>query len=226
MNMENAIMAVLLHNLVARAPQSKDLSQVTALLALYDLAEDGSTDYTEAKLYADWRRPGFDLEHDAWVIITAKGQLAGYADIWMCEHVQIDMRVRVHPEYRQRGIGTLLLRLAEERARSYARRANTTHRVTLYSGISSANDGARQLLEHEGFAPVQHYWRVSLIAERYHSPSEFTFDVYANRPELVGFADVNRRTGLYGSRRYDVYEKELRAGEFLLHEDDDLSVMA
>lgn len=213
-------MAVLLQNLVARAPQSKDLRNVTALLAQYELAEEGSTDYSEATLDADWHRAGFDLEQDAWVIVTAKGQYVGYADIWMCEHLQIEMRVRVHPEYRQRGIGTLLLRLAEERARVYARRATSALRITLRCTISSVNEGARQLLEHEGFAPVQHYWRVSLIAERYHQPGEVTFDVYTNWTELAGFGVAQRRTGLYGSRRYDVYEKELRAGEFRLCEDD------
>lgn len=224
--MENAIMAILLHNLVARAPQSKDLNQVTALLALYDLTEEGSTDYTEAKLAADWHRSGFDLEHDAWVIITSKGLLVGYAEIWMCEHLQVDMRVRVHPEHRRRGIGTLLLRLAEERARRRALRIDTSLRVTLQSAVSSANEGARLLLEHEGFEPVQHYWRVSLIAEQYHQPGEIAFDVYADRPELTGLADAQRRTGLYGARRWDVYEKELRAGAYLPCEDDDLSVTA
>jgi len=222
--MENAIMSVLLHNLLARAPQSKDLSGVTGLLALYELVEDGVSDYSEAKLNADWHRPGFDPGKDAWVIFTAKGQLVGYADIWMCQHIQIDMRIRVHPEYRQRGIGTLLLRLAEERARYYARKADTSVRITLHSAISSADAGARQLLEHEGFTLENHYWRLSMISERYHRPDEYTFDVYANWPALPGFAPPRQRTGLYGARRYDVYEKELRAGEYLLHEDDDLAM--
>jgi len=217
-------MSVLLHNLLARAPQSKDLNGVTGLLALYDLVEDGVSNYSEAKLSADWHRPGFDLDKDAWVIFTAQGQLVGYADIWMCQHVQIDMRVRVHPEYRRRGIGTLLLRLAEERARRYARRADTSVRITLHSAISSADAGARQLLEHEGFTLENHYWRLSMISERYHRPDEHTFDVYANRSALLGFAAPRQRTGLYGARRYDVYEKELRAGEYLLHEDDDLAL--
>jgi GNAT superfamily N-acetyltransferase len=223
--MENVIMSVLLHNLLARAPQSKDLKDVTGLLALHDLVEDGVSDYTEAKLNADWHRPGFDLAKDAWVIFTAKGQLVGYADIWMCQHVQIEMRIRVHPEYRQRGIGTLLLRLAEDRARNYARKADTSLRITLHSAISSADAGARRLLEHEGFTLENHYWRLSMISERYHHPSEYAFDVYANRPVLLGIAAPRQRTGLYGARRYDVYEKELRAGEYFQHEDDNLSVM-
>ncbi len=218
-------MSVLLHNLLARAPQSKDLSSVSGLLALYDLVEDGVSDYSETKLYADWHRPGFDLDKDAWVIFTAKGQLVGYADIWMCQHNQIGMRIRVHLEYRRRGIGTLLLRLAEERARRYARRADTPVRITLHSAISSSNASAGQLLENEGFEPVHHYWRLSMISERYHHPDEYSFDVHANQPVLIGFAAPRKRTGLYGARRYDVYEKELRAGAYLQHEDDDLPVM-
>ena len=48
---------------------------------------------------------------------------------------------------RGRGIGTLLVRLAEERARHNIRKARPGARVTLSSTVSSLNEVARQLLE-------------------------------------------------------------------------------
>jgi GNAT superfamily N-acetyltransferase len=224
--MENAIVAILLHNLLARTPKLNDLSAVTRLLITCEVAEDGISDYTEEELEAEWHRPSFSLDKDAWVIITYNGQLVGYADIWMCEHSQIDMRVRVHPDYRRRGIGTLLLRLAEDRARQYARKASTFARIVLHSAISNSNTTARQLLEHEGYMLDRHFWRMlvssdDLLPEL--APSAMDkFDLYANIQELKGIATLQPRTGIYSARQYDIYEKELRSGEPLLYADDEL----
>jgi GNAT superfamily N-acetyltransferase len=224
--MENAIVAILLQNLLARTPKLNDLSAVTRLLIACEMAEDGISDYTEKELEAEWHRAGFNLDTDAWVIITYKGQFAGYADIWMCEHSQIDMRVRVHPEYRRRGIGTLLLRLAEDRARQYARKASTSVRIMLRSAVSNSNTTARQLLEHEGFMLDRHFWRMLITSDELLSGAASSnmdkFDLYANVRELKDIAVQRQRTGIYTARQYDIYEKELRSGEPLLHPDDEL----
>ncbi len=210
-------MAVLLHNLLARSPKLQDLSAVTELLIACDIAEDGLSDYSEKDLFADWHRAGFNLQHDAWIITTKSGQVVGYADIWVCEHFQIEMRVRVHPRYRGRGIGTLLLRLAEEQARQHTRKADPGMRVTLQCAVSNANQVAKQLLEHEGYTLVHHFWRMGVDAgeplDSSGGSSRLKFDLYLNTSELMGLASLQQRTGIYTASRYDVYEKELRAGE-------------
>jgi GNAT superfamily N-acetyltransferase len=218
--------AILLHNLLARTPKLNDLSAVTRLLIACEMAEDGISDFTEEELEAEWHRPNFNLDKDAWVIMTYQGQLVGYADIWMCEHSQIDMRVRTHPEYRRRGIGTLLLRLSEERARHYARKACTSARITLHSAISHSNTTARQLLEHEGFTIERYFWRMLITSDESQYGVAYSnmdkFDLYANVQELKGIATLQPRTGIYAARQYDIYEKELRSGVPLLYADDEL----
>ncbi len=219
-------MAILLQNLLARTPKLNDLSAITRLLSTCEMDEDCVSDYTEKELEAEWHRPDFNLDTDAWVIVTYKGQFVGYADIWMCEPSQIDMRVRVHPKFRRRGIGTLLLRLAEERTRQYARSANTSLRVTLRSAVSNSNTAARQLLEHEGFMLDRHFWRMLITSNELLpelAPSTMgKFDLYANIPSLTGVSTQHPRTGIYTARQYDIYEKELRSGEPLLPTDDEL----
>jgi GNAT superfamily N-acetyltransferase len=224
--MENATVAILLQNLVARTPKQTDLGAITRLLITCEMGEDNFSDYTEKELEAEWHRPGFNLDTDAWVIVTYKGQFAGYADIWMCEHSQIDLRVRVHPNYRQRGIGTLLLRLAEDRARQYASSASTTQRITLRSAVSNSNQTAKQLLEHEGYTLDRYFWRMVIVSDEplvgAKNPSMVKFDLYANVPTLKGVSTQYQRTGIYAARQYDIYEKELRSGEPLLQPDDAL----
>lgn len=212
-------MAILLQNLLARAPRLNDLSDVTRLLIVCDIIEDGMSDYTEEELLADWQRPGFNLDTDAWVIITNKGQLVGFADVWSCDYTQVNMRIRVHPEFLGRGIGTLLLRFAEHRSRQYLRKAPAGLRVVLHSAVSSGDQGAKDLLEQEGYTPVRQFWRMMVDADESADGSlqtgKLKFDLYAEMQQLATLAQPHQRTGIYIARQYDIYEKELRAGGVL-----------
>jgi GNAT superfamily N-acetyltransferase len=216
-------MAILLQNLLARSPKLTDLPAITALFATCAREEDGPcdcSDSVEVDVLANWRSSDFNLVSDAWVITTKQGQVVSYADIWMNEQCQIEMRVRVHPEYGRRGIGTLLLRLGEDRARSYVRRACPHTRITLSSVVSIANSHAQELLEQEGYLPVQHIWRVSIKSDEMSGIAGTlahgiqTFDLYVDpleAQECVGIVSPHHRTGIYSARTYVKYEKELRS---------------
>jgi len=213
-------MAILLHNLLARAPKLQDADAVARLLTECD--EDGASHYTEEDLLADWQKPGFTLATDAKVILTNKGQLVGYVGIWYSEHVRIEMKGRVHPQYRGRGIGMLLLRLAEVRARQHVKYASPEARVAVYNTVNAANQVAKNLLEHEGYALVNHFWRIIFETEeeaplqigRASLPeSKLKVALDVPYPCVTGTTRVYEPSGLYTVRQYDVYEKELRPGK-------------
>jgi GNAT superfamily N-acetyltransferase len=211
--------AVLLTNLVARSPKMKDLEAVAELIVTCEIAEYGASDYTVEDLRSDWQRPSFNLETDAWAILTTKGQFVGYASVSHKEYEQIYMFTRVHPEYRDRGIGTLLVRLSEERARLHIRQAPPGTRITLKSVVSSVNEVARQLLEREGYAPVRKFWRIVIEMDESVSKSyqrgKLKVDLDLDSHRLAGANKAYEREGLYVVRQYHTYEKELRAGERL-----------
>lgn len=193
-----------------------DVAAAADVLNACEIIEDGLYSYTKNDVLADWQRPGFTLESDAWIIATKQGQVAGYADVWMPEPSRIEMRVRVHPEYRRRGIGTLLLRMAEEQARRLVKRAQTCEPVTLFSAISDANNAGKYLLEQEGFALAQYCWQIGI--ETGEAPSagdagQSVLELQATTPSLSGIAACCPRTGLYTARCYALYEKELRQSE-------------
>ena len=217
-------MAVLLHNLSARPPRFADLESVTELLVACDIVEDGLSDYTKEDLRLDWQQPGFKLDKDAWVIVTTKGQFVGYASVWLNTQAsdslvqadepdgQIDMYIRVHPEYVGRGIGTLLLRLAEHRARSLVQYARPSVRVTLNVSVNSVNLVAGLLLEREGYTQVRHSCRLLIDSDEYSQHGNGKVDLPLDGQASGGVAQLQKRTGIYFMRQYDVYEKELRAG--------------
>jgi len=209
--------AILLTNLVARSPKMKDLEAVTELLVTCEIAEHGTSDYTVDDLRSEWQRPSFNLETDAWVVLTAKGQTVGYAAVWHKEHEQIYMSSRVHPAYRNRGIGTLLVRLAEQRARLHIHEARAGTRVTLSSTVSSLNEEARQLLEKEGYTSVRQFWRIVIeldeSASKSYQHGKLKVDLDLDSHRLVGATNVYERDGLYIVQPYSTYEKELRPDE-------------
>lgn len=210
-------MAVLLKNLVARAPKTEDLEAISELVMACDSAEFGTADSTMEELLSDWQKCGFNLATDAWVIVTTRGQSVGFACVWHRDHEQIYTFICVHPEYRNRGIGTLLLRLVEERARRHVLHARPGTRVTLSSTVSSGNEQAKRLFEREGYSSVRQFWRIAIeIDEALNASSQkgklqVELDVESLR--LYGARQFYEREGIYVVRQYATFEKELRAGE-------------
>ena len=157
-------MAVLLKNLLARSPKEEDLVAIAELVRACDVDEHGLADSTMEELTSYWHQPGFNLATDAWVITTNKGQAVGFTCVWHRDYEQIFTFVCVHPEYRGRGIGTLLLRLVEERAREHIRNARSGSRVTLCGTVSSLNEQAKRLFEREGYTAIRPIWRIEVGA--------------------------------------------------------------
>ena len=213
-------MPAMLRNLLARAPNMDDLEAVAELRLASDIADYGMPDATEQDILVDWQRSGFNLNTDAWVIVTTDGRLVGYASVWPCEYRRFHACACVHPAYRGRGIGMLLLRLAEARAREQFDGAPPAVQMTLQSTVSQSNEAARRLLEREGYTPRRQFWRVMVGREE--DPSEsleaFTqggklqLDLVVDAPDLIGTTYRQQRTGIYLARQYDIYEKQLRAG--------------
>lgn len=220
-------MTILLHNLLARAPKLNDVDPVTKLLVACDFADDGVSYYTKEDLLATWQKPGFNLATDAKVIVNNKGQIVGYVSIDNYKHVCIDVKASVHPNYRGRGIGTLLLRLAEVRARQHLACAPAGARVVVHNPVSHANQTAKNLLEYEGYSLVSHFWRIVIetneeslqSSDALQGEARFKLALDVQRQCATGITRVYDPSGLYIVLQYDVYEKELRGGEGLCEED-------
>jgi GNAT superfamily N-acetyltransferase len=168
-------------------------------------------------LLSQWQRSDFHLANDAWVIVTTRGEIVGFACVWHEEHAQISTFLCVHPEYRSRGIGTLLLRLVEVRARQHIRLASSTARVVLRGLVSKANEGAHRLFEREGYQPGRQFLRISFsLAEDTGSlpvpaaQQKLRVDVGLEQGRLIGATPLYDRDGLCSVCLYRTYEKELR----------------
>jgi len=223
-------MSVLLKNLLARSPKTEDLVAITELVRACDIDEYGIADSTMEDLVSYWHEPGFNLATDAWVIVTNKGQAVGFTCVWHRDYEHLFTFVCVHPEYRGRGIGTLLLRLVEERARQHVRKARPGSQVTLCGTVSSLNEQAKLLFEREGYAALRTIWRIEVGANDAREESSldtvFKADLDIVSRRIVDATKLYDLDAIYIIREYEVYEKELRAGEKLpVSLEDELKVL-
>jgi GNAT superfamily N-acetyltransferase len=210
-------MSVLLTNLVARTPNLEDMYSITELVTACDIAEHGIADSTPGMsphLSSRWQHSGFHLETDAWVIVAGKRRFVGFGCVWHRDFEEFYTYICVHPDYRKRGIGTLLLRLVEDRARQLMRNAQPGARVSLKGVISAKNAQARSLFEREGYSLIREFWSVTMAMVesqdgRSHAGT-ITFDVDVEENRLVGAEQLFDREGVYSIRQFCAYEKELR----------------
>jgi len=212
-------MSVLLAHLVARTPTVEDLYSIAELVAACDSADDGIAESPTRDLASRWQHASFHLERDAWVIVNARKQFAGFACVWHRDHEEFSTCICVHPQYRKRGIGTLLLRMAEQHARELMRLARPGARVSLRGMVSATNAQARSLFEREGYLSIREFWRVTLelveaSGDGVSHTGKFAIDLDVASGQLVGTTPLSDREGVYSVRQFVTYEKELRlAGE-------------
>lgn len=187
---------------LTRAPRPEDAAAVAGLLNMCAMAETGGLQTTVAQVRQSWESGGFDLSRDAWVLVNQKEEIVGYAELWSCyPYVAAYVCIRVHPDHAGGRLAEHLLELAEARARQVVAKAPREARTTLCAATVSVNQSARRLFYQHGFALARRYWQAGQRIDP--SPAALC---------LPGSAAGDAAQGEHLLYRYDLYEKELRAG--------------
>ena len=147
---------------IFRPPLTTDAQGVADLIAARDIADYGSADASVEEVQNYWRAPRFDLAQDARIIIAPDGLLVGYEEIYPRSHERLEFDGCVHPREAGRGLGTLLLRWAEQHARERAAKTPATGQVILRGSTAAVDQNADALFDAEGFALVRQFWRMEI----------------------------------------------------------------
>ncbi len=151
-----------------RPPTLDDIPMVNELIRTYYIANYGTSRATEEQLRTLWTIPGFQLATDAWVVISPEGTIVAYATVDTIDEKQFAMSGCLHPEYRNKGIGTYLIHLVEERTRQIISNA-PTNAIIRYE-IASVDEAGKQLLTHEGYSIIRYTLQMEI--EMSEMPSE------------------------------------------------------
>ena len=100
-----------------RSAAPEDARAVADLICLCDIADYGEPDYSTEDVRSDWRRDGFDLARDTWLVYAAEGTLVGYGNVSDNGDVVSTEQSCVHPAYRGRGLEEFLIGQAQRYAR-------------------------------------------------------------------------------------------------------------
>lgn len=142
-----------------RAPVPADLDAVAAVLAADDLDDAGQVVLDADFVRAAWSRADLDLGTDAWVVTNAVGTVVGYGQATPEESGAVESWGVVHPEHRERGIGSTLLDRIEERATELL----AGHPEPRFrNAINAADHSAAALLRTRGLRAAHHFWHMQI----------------------------------------------------------------
>lgn len=144
-----------------RPARREDIPDIITLIDAFDASFGHDVmSYEVSDIESDWR--DLDLETDTWVIRAPDGALAAYAIVSDEGRGQLATDGYVHPAWRGRGLGALILRRSEARAREKITEAPPGARVALINNVLVEDEDVRALLEQAGYALVRVFWRMRI----------------------------------------------------------------
>jgi len=168
-------MIVLDPGLTLRPARWTDLNAVAQLG--HDVARmEGDTLFvlTAEEMANEWKREGFNVERDVFVVETREGRVVGSEEFYNeSSHCQLKADGCVHPEFRGLGIGSALLEKIAERAQAEMELAAPAARVFIQSLVNNKDEAGHNLLRDNGFSPVRYFWRMEIKLQG--APAAVTF---------------------------------------------------
>jgi mycothiol synthase len=155
---------ILAPELRLRAAHPADAQAVSQLILEVCTADGDPTVATTAEeLQRFWTGKDFNLETDAWVVETSGGRVVGYQEFYSrFGHAALQGDGYVHPDFQNQGIGTVMLRRLDARAREELRLADPGLRVYMRNGMAMTDREAHTLHENEGYKPIRYSWRMEI----------------------------------------------------------------
>jgi mycothiol synthase len=155
-----------------RAAKIDDMQAAVKLWNADSKATFGIEKYHLRDAERDWNTPGFNPETDIRLVFGPQGELSGYCEAWDLNqpHVVVYCWGCTHPQHVGLGIGSHLVKWAEQRSREAILKAPSDARVSMMFYVLSSNKRAAQLFEENGFELVRNSWRMVIDLDQ-HPPA-------------------------------------------------------
>lgn len=142
-----------------RAPTPDDLEPAAEVLIADQLDDVGEVVLDADFLRNRWRRAGFDLARDAWLVVDHGGTVVGFGQATREEPTVVESLGIVHPQHRGRGIGSALLDRIEARASELLAGLPSPR---FRHSINASDRAAAAMLQARGLRPVRHFWHMEI----------------------------------------------------------------
>lgn len=114
-------------------------------------------EFEAGELTAGWKSESLELDKDT-LMVWDQETLIAYADVWgiLPPFVRVNTWVRVHPAYKNQGIGWVLNHWVEERAREYTQKAEENLQTFTVNYMNIKDQASIQLLIDLCAKPVRY----------------------------------------------------------------------
>lgn len=131
-------------------PRRQDAAEVAALIGEMEFAQEGEAETTPADIVREWET--MDTDRDTW-LVRKDGRLVAYGAIERQPRAVVTDGF-VHPDFTDLGIGRLLVRELESRAREIEPAG------IVETGVSLRDSAGQMLLESEGYCAARRFMRM------------------------------------------------------------------
>lgn len=148
-----------------RPASRDDLDAVVSVEEAYDRADFGHPYGDRLWMEEEWSKGRFDPSCDAWVVVGPTGDVVAFGQTYEEDPQSlVESSARVHPHHQGLGLGTLLVRRMEERAREHLG-TETGASLRLLNDVTATDESAHRLLEAEGYALDRIFWHMWIDLE-------------------------------------------------------------
>jgi GNAT superfamily N-acetyltransferase len=161
-----------LKDFIIRPPKMEDAQAASDLDNICSQALIGKDQSEPVDFESGWQSPEFDKEASVRLVFTKDGQLVGNFEVrdHHAPYVRTGIGIRVHPDFRDKGMPEAMLAWAEARARQAVSKAPEGAQVMMTSGANHIDEWKKGLLEGHGMEINRHFLRMGI--EFTHPPTE------------------------------------------------------
>lgn len=167
-----------------RGARLEDVEPALRLFNRWSRAVCGRDEITDAQAIGnEWVSPGFDPAEDIRLVFGPNGEMAGYIEVWTTNKPPVHPWIwgRVDPDFENQGIGTWMLRWAEERALRALKDLPSELRFAPRIGTLREVAKSKRLLEELGYRHIRSFYHMLI-------------EMDAPVPEPVWPEDITLRT--------------------------------
>jgi mycothiol synthase len=156
-----------------RPAQFDDVQAVVDLMNAHEFEFMGIAGNNHDDLLRNWQSPGFNVQTDTTLVLTKDGQFVGYGAVVNTNppHVTAWVWGAVHPDFKNRGIGSYLMNWFEARGRLDIEKAPANARVVLMTESYYTNAESAALYVRHDYTLIRHGLRMVIDVENNDVPA-------------------------------------------------------
>ncbi len=158
------------------------------------IVQIGRPDMDADEVRIEWTSPKINIAENVRVVETGDGRIVGVIEVWDTDPLPVSNWVwaRVHPDFENMGIGSMLMDWADRRLQATVARVPQDLRVNYMCDALATYRPAKQLFEDRKMKLVRHFWHMEIELDQ-----PIPQSIWPQGIRLATFAEINDMRQVY-----------------------------